>query len=148
LAPSSAALLRIGTRSSPLAIAQATWAAEALRRLHSAVEVEIVQIETTGDARRDVAFTAVGAKGMFVKEIEQALLDGAVDLGVHSMKDMPTTLPEGLVIGCVPVREDARDALIGPAGATLGSLARNARIGTASLRRKAQMLAFRPDLLV
>jgi len=151
--------VRIGSRSSPLAIAQASGIAQALRGLHPGVEFEIVRIETTGDARRDAPFAAVGAKGMFVKEIEQALLDGHVDLGVHSMKDMPAELPEGLEIGCVPAREDARDALVGPAGSaggpggpgpavTLAALARGARVGTASVRRRAQLLAYRPDLLV
>jgi hydroxymethylbilane synthase len=131
------ATLRLGTRGSALAVAQSRLVARSLDELGEAVE--LVEIVTSGDRER-----ALGDKGRFVKEIEQALLDGAIDLAVHSAKDVPGELPEGLEIVGVPKRADPRDALCG-AGA-LDDLPRGAVVGTASLRRRAQLLALRPDL--
>lgn len=140
--------LRIGTRGSLLARTQTGMVAEQLQRAHPGLEIVVETIQTTGDLRRDVPFAAVGAKGMFVKEIEQALLDGAIDVGVHSLKDMPGELPEGLELACVPQREDPRDALLSRDSQTLASLPQGAAIGTSSARRQAQLRAFRPDLRV
>jgi hydroxymethylbilane synthase len=127
--------VRIGTRGSALALTQSGWVAERL-----GADVELVEIRTSGDAGQ------VGDKGRFVKEIEAALLAGEVDLAVHSAKDVPGELPDGLAIVGVPVREDARDALVG--AASLDALPEGANVGTASLRRRAQLLALRPDLNV
>ncbi len=137
--------LRVGTRGSLLARAQTEQVVDRLREAHPELEVVLVTIQTTGDLRRDVPFTQVGAKGMFVTEIEQALLAGEIDLGVHSLKDMPGELPEGLELACVPPREDPRDALLTRGGKTLVDLPPEAVIGTSSLRRQAQLLAHRPD---
>jgi hydroxymethylbilane synthase len=126
--------MRLGTRGSALALAQARLVAEALE------ETEIVPIETSGDRT-----AAGGDKARFVREIERALLDGEVDLGVHSAKDLPADLPDGLEIAGVPVREEATDCYVGDA-ATLPDVPQGATIGTASLRRRAQLLAARPDL--
>ena len=103
-------------------------------------------IKTTGDKITDVALSRIGDKGLFVKEIEQALLDGEVDVAIHSMEDMPTELPDGLTVGCVPERKPAFDALITPTPQTLDTLSHGALIGTGSLRRRAQLAAARPDL--
>lgn len=138
--------LRLGTRGSLLARTQTDWVAAQLRAQHPERAVEIVIIETTGDLRRDVPFAQVGTKGMFVKEIEQALLNGTVDVGIHSLKDMPGSLPEGLEIACVPAREDPRDALLSRKGATLKTLPPGAVVGTSSVRRQAQLRVFRQDL--
>ncbi len=136
-------MLRIGSRGSPLALWQARWTADRLGELGHECRIEIIR--TTGDKITGVALSKVGGKGLFTKEIEEALLAGAIDLAVHSMKDVPTELPAGLVIAAVPVREDPRDAL---AGRRLADLAQGARVGTSSLRRAAQLLAIRPDLVV
>src|SRR5580704_8755751 len=136
-------LLRIGTRGSPLALAQAH---EVRNRLSTAFPelaapdaVAIVVIRTTGDAITDRTLAAIGGKGLFTKEIEQALIDGAVDLAVHSMKDVPTFQPDGLIVDAFLPREDPRDALFG-AAASLAALPAGAVVGTASLRRQAQIL--------
>lgn len=136
--------LRLGTRNSLLARTQTAWVAERLRAAHTDLYVEIVEIQTTGDQRRDAPFAQIGVKGMFVKEIEQALLDGQVDVGVHSLKDMPSDLPDGLALVCVPEREEPWDALLTPHG-DLASLPQGAVVGTSSIRRQAQLRLLRPD---
>jgi len=141
-----AGTLRIGTRGSKLALWQAHWVQSRLSSLHPDLDIDIVVIKTKGDKILDVPLAKVGGKGLFVKEIEEALLDGRVDLAVHSMKDMPAEMPAGLVIGPVPEREDPRDVLISESGETLSDLPVGARIGTSSLRRSAQLLHARPDL--
>jgi len=138
--------LRLGTRASPLARVQAEGVRAALAARHPGLTVELVFVRTTGD-RVTGPLAAAGGKGLFVKEIEEALLDGRIDAGVHSMKDVPARLAAGLVIGAVPERADARDVLIGGDGGLAG-LPPGARIGTASPRRRAQLLAHRPDLVV
>jgi len=138
--------LRLGTRASPLARVQAEGVRVALAARHPGLTVELVFVRTTGD-RVTGPLAAAGGKGLFVKEIEEALLDGRIDAGVHSMKDVPARLAAGLVIGAVPERADARDVLIGGDGGLAG-LPAGARIGTASPRRRAQLLAHRPDLVV
>jgi len=143
--------VRIGTRGSPLALAQAR---EIRARLIAAdpgvveADIELVVIKTTGDRVQDRTLAEVGGKGLFTKEIEEALIDGRIDLAVHSMKDMPTWLPDGLAIGCLLPREDPRDALFARRGDSIASLPEGAVVGTASLRRQAQLLALRPDLRV
>jgi len=138
----------IGTRGSQLALWQANWVKAELERLHEGVSCELLIIKTKGDKILDVPLAKVGGKGLFVKEIEEALLDGRIDLAVHSMKDMPAHLPEGLKIGAIPEREDPRDALISKNGLTFEDLPKGARVGTSSLRRSAQLLAKRPDLQI
>ena len=118
------------------------------RRIPICAPAEIAVIRTTGDRVQDRKLAEIGGKGLFTKEIEEALLDGRIDLAVHSMKDMPTLLPPGLVIGCLLPREDPRDALFSPHAASLADLPQGARVGTSSLRRQAQLLALRPDLQV
>ena len=145
-------VLRIGTRGSPLALRQADMTAAALRLADPALAapgaVEIVPIRTTGDRVQDRTLAEIGGKGLFTKEIEEALLSGAVDLAVHSMKDMPTAQPAGLVLAAWLPREDARDVLVAPGASRIAELPHGARVGTAALRRKAQLLALRPDLVV
>ncbi len=143
------ALLRIGTRASRLALWQAQWVQNRLQRLWPGLNVEQVAIQTTGDRILDTPLAKIGGKGLFVKEIEEALLAGSIDLAVHSMKDVPTCLPSGLEIGCITERADPRDCLVlaAPAG-SLADLPRNARVGTSSLRRRAQLLHHRPDLRI
>ena len=136
-------MLTIGSRGSQLALWQARWIKSRLEEMGQACRIEI--IKTTGDKITDVPLAKIGSKGLFTKEIEEALLRGDVDLAVHSMKDLPTELPEGLTIAAVPLREDPRDAL---AGKALGDLAAGNKVGTSSLRRAAQLLALRPDLRV
>jgi len=139
--------LRIGTRGSPLALAQAGIVRDALAEAHPDIpKAEIVVIRTTGDRVQDRKLDEIGGKGLFTKEIEEALLAGSIDLAVHSMKDMPTFLPEGLVIDCLLKRADPRDALFARSGNSIASLPQGAVIGTSSLRRQAQLLALRPDL--
>jgi hydroxymethylbilane synthase len=145
------AFLRIGTRGSPLALAQAALTKAALLAAHPHLKadcVEIVPIRTTGDKVQDRTLATIGGKGLFTKEIEEALLDGRIDLAVHSMKDMPTFLPPGLVVAAMLEREDPRDVLISPVADSIAHLPRGAIVGTASLRRQAQLLALRPDLKV
>lgn len=140
--------LRIGTRGSQLALWQANWIKEILVRKNPDLDVEIVKIKTTGDKILDVPLAKVGGKGLFVKEIETALLDNSVDLAVHSMKDVPTLLPDGLKIVAISEREDPRDVIISKEGRTLAQLREGARIGTSSLRRQAQLAGYRPDLVM
>jgi hydroxymethylbilane synthase len=138
-------LLKIGTRSSPLALWQAEWVSGRIRERYPEIEVALVKIKTTGDKILDVPLAQVGGKGLFVKEIEEAMLRGDVDIAVHSMKDVPTEFPPGLGLACITKREDPRDALISR-GLSFADLPRGARIGTSALRRQAQLLARRPDL--
>lgn len=137
----------IGTRGSELALAQAKWIAERLRKEQDN-EIELKIIKTKGDKILDVALSKIGDKGLFVKEIENALLDKEIDLAVHSMKDLPTFLAQGLKIGATTEREDVCDALISKKGEKFSALPQGAIIGTSSLRRKAQILAARPDLKI
>jgi hydroxymethylbilane synthase len=139
--------LRIGTRGSALALWQARSIARALRET-TGVEPEIVIIKTSGDKFQQTSFNQIGTKGVFIKELEDALLDGRIDLAVHSMKDMPTEMPGGLTIAAIGKREDVRDALLSSSGATLASLPQGARVGTSSLRRQSQLLHVRRDLRV
>lgn len=136
----------IGSRRSKLALTQTNWVKEQLEKMGAPFEFEVKEIVTKGDRILDVTLSKVGGKGLFVKEIEQAMFAGEIDMAVHSMKDMPAILPEGLVIGCVPEREDPRDALISKGAMTLRDLPKGAIVGTSSLRRSAQVLAARPDL--
>ncbi|WP_309120536.1 hydroxymethylbilane synthase [Paenibacillus sp.] len=142
----------VGSRQSALALTQTNQVLDALRdlgRRHGMpCEFEVRKIVTKGDRILDVTLSKVGGKGLFVKEIEQALMDKEIDFAVHSMKDMPAALPEGLIVGCVPEREDPRDAFIAKAGWTLETLPQGARLGTSSLRRSSQMKFRRPDLVV
>ncbi len=138
--------VRIGTRGSKLALWQAEWVKSRLESLHAGLKVELTIIKTKGDKILDVPLAKVGGKGLFVKEIEEALLAGRIDLAVHSMKDMPAEIPAGLCIGAVPEREVPADALIAPEGLTLDTLPRGARIGTSSLRRASQLRRVRPDI--
>lgn len=140
--------LRIGSRGSPLALWQANWVQARLRELAPGRVVEIEIIKTSGDKFLDAPLARVGGKGLFVKEIEDALLAGRIDLAVHSLKDVPAELPDGLMLTAYPEREDPRDVMVVPEGATpsLTALVRGARMGTTSLRRQSQLLAMRPDL--
>ena len=139
--------LTIATRGSRLALWQAEYVKGQLEKRH-AVRVELLVLKTKGDIILDVPLSKVGGKGLFVKEIEEALLDGRADLAVHSMKDVPMDLPEGLVLGAVPERESPADLLLSMRHADLDSLPQGGRVGTSSLRRQAQILALRPDLAV
>jgi hydroxymethylbilane synthase len=147
---SKAPALKIGTRGSPLALAQANTVRAALAAAHALDPdaLEIVVIRTTGDRIQDRPLAEAGGKGLFTKEIEEALLDRRIDLAVHSAKDMPTQLPDGLVLTACLEREDVRDALICRVATSVAGLPRGARIGTASLRRQALMKRLRPDLQV
>jgi hydroxymethylbilane synthase len=140
--------LIIGTRGSRLAVWQAEHVASRLQAAFPTLALRLERIRTTGDKILDVPLAQVGGKALFVKEIEEALLAGRVDLAVHSMKDVPTDLPLGLTIAAIPRREDAADVLISRTGARLADLARGARVGTSSLRRQAQLLHIRPDLVI
>lgn len=137
--------LRIATRGSRLARWQAEQVAGLLRAVHGPLDVELVIVETTGDQRRDVPLHAIGGQGVFVKEVQQAVLEGRADLAVHSAKDLPSTTAPGLAIAAVPARGDARDGLV---GARLDDLVPGATVATGSVRRRAQLLAVRPDLHV
>ncbi|HON99370.1 MAG TPA: hydroxymethylbilane synthase [Syntrophales bacterium] len=138
--------VRIGTRGSPLALAQTEWVRRKIEERHPRLKVETVIIKTKGDIMQDVALVRIGGKGVFVKEIEDALLKGEIDLAVHSLKDVPAELPEGLVIAVTPEREDPRDVLVSRGNVKFERLRRGARIGTSSLRRRCQLLAVYPDL--
>ncbi|HEX3738957.1 MAG TPA: hydroxymethylbilane synthase [Terriglobales bacterium] len=138
--------LRIGSRGSQLALWQATHIAAKLRERGSEVDIQV--IHTTGDKILDVALSKVGAKGMFTKEIEDALASEHIDLAVHSLKDLPTELAEKFEIAAIPAREDPRDALCSAKHSTIEDLPHNAKVGTSSLRREAQLRAIRPDLLI
>ena len=136
-------MLIIGSRGSKLALWQAHWVAARLGELGEPTRIEIIR--TTGDKITDVALSQVGGKGLFTKEIEEALLDGRIDLAVHSLKDLPTELPPGLALAAIPPREEPRDAIV---GSTLESLVHGAKVGTSSLRRASQLRLARPDLVV
>ena len=144
--------LRIGTRASALALWQANHIADVLKRL-AGIETELVRIRTTGDRLQSASLARMneqigaeaGTKGIFIKELEEALLAGTIDLAVHSMKDVPTETPPGLVLAAITRREDPRDCLISRQGGTLKTLPNGARIGTSSLRRQAQLRHHRPD---
>lgn len=140
--------IRIGTRGSDLALAQANTVASLLTKAHHLEEgaLEIVPIKTSGDLLQEQRLSEVGGKGLFTKEIEEALYNKRIDMAVHSMKDMPTELPAGLIIDCVLEREDPRDAFISPNARSIETLPQGAKFGTSSLRRAAQILAQRPDL--
>lgn len=136
----------VGSRRSKLAITQTKWVISKLKEINPNVDFEIKEIVTKGDKILDVTLSKVGGKGLFVKEIEDAMLKGEIDMAVHSMKDMPSVLPEGLTIGCIPEREDYRDVLISQSKKTFRELPEGAIIGTSSLRRGAQLKAIRPDV--
>jgi hydroxymethylbilane synthase len=138
--------LRIGSRGSQLALWQANHIAGLLREQEHTVEIEI--IKTTGDRLQEASFAEVGSKGMFTKEIEEALDAGRIDLAVHSLKDLPTELPEPFVLAATPARADARDAFVSANHASLAALPQGARVGTSSPRRRAQLKALRPDIEV
>jgi hydroxymethylbilane synthase len=138
--------LRIATRRSALALAQSNWVASELKRHDPSLSVELVEVVTTGDRIQDVSLSAIGGKGLFVSEVEDLLLRGEADVAVHSLKDVPAELAEGLVLGAVPPREDARDVLVSADGQALDDLEAGARIGTNSLRRSLQLRRLRDDL--
>jgi len=137
---------RIGSRGSQLALWQANYISALLQQQGHAVSIEV--IKTTGDRISDAALAKVGTKGMFTKEIEEALLDGRVDLAVHSMKDLPTELPSDFAVAAIPEREDPRDAFLSKGYSRIRELPNRARVGTSSLRRQAQLHALRDDLEV
>ena len=137
--------LRIGTRASQLALWQANWVKSELEKRYLGMEVTLTKIKTMGDKILDVPLAQVGGKGLFVKEIEEAMLRGEIDIAVHSMKDVPTEFPEGLGLHCITEREDPRDAVISR-NVTFANLPQGAKIGTSALRRQAQLLKVRPDL--
>ncbi len=139
---------RIGTRGSALALWQAEWIRAALGRSLNGVECSILKFTTTGDRILDRPLPEIGGKGLFTEELERALLDGTIDLAVHSLKDLPVDSPEGLCLGAIGLREDPRDALVSARYRSLGELPRGARVGTSSLRRASQLLALRPDLVL
>lgn len=138
--------LRIATRSSALALWQAEFIKSELERLHDNVEVELVKIKTQGDKILDVPLAKIGGKGLFVKELEEAMLAGSADLAVHSMKDVPMEFPQGLGLVAICEREDPTDAFVSNDYENVDSLPHGAIVGTASLRREAQLRAYRPDL--
>lgn len=142
--------IRIGTRRSKLALAQSGMMQRAVAAAAGLPleQVQLVEIVTTGDRVQDRRLLEIGGKALFTKEIEEALIDGRIDLAVHSMKDVPADQPPGLTIAAVPEREDPRDAFLGRDAATFGALPPGAVLGTASLRRQAQALALRPDLRI
>lgn len=138
----------LGTRGSALALWQAEWVRAELRKLWPDLDLRLVTIKTKGDKIKDVALAKIGDKGLFIKELEEALLDGRIDLAVHSMKDVPVATAPGLMIAAVTERADPRDVLVFSAGTTITSLPPGARLGTSSLRRKAQLWHYRPDLVL
>lgn len=140
--------LVLGTRGSQLALCQSQWFQSQVQKVAPEVRVTLKTIQTSGDKIVDVPLAKIGGKGLFVKEIEDALLSGDIDFAVHSMKDVPAQLPAGLDILCIPPREDARDAFISRTGCSFEALPVGATIGTASLRRQAQLLQARPDLTI
>ncbi len=146
--PQTPSPIRLGTRGSPLALRQAETVRDGLMAAHPGLTVEIVPIRTTGDAVQDRRLSEIGGKGLFSKEIEQALRERRIEIAVHSLKDMGTRLADGFVIAAVLPREDPRDALIAPGVHTLADLPPGAVIGTSSLRRQAQLLHRRRDLTV
>ena len=142
----SRSTLVIGTRGSRLALWQAEWVKSQLERIAPELSVSLHRIQTSGDKILDVPLAKIGGKGLFVKEIEEALLKGEIDLAVHSMKDVPSVLPEGLEIVCVPEREDPRDAWVSREGQSFENFKPGGHIGTSSLRRQSQLLHHREDV--
>lgn len=140
------AIVGVGTRGSLLARTQTQWVVDQLQALSPAAQFSTEIYKTQGDKVLDVALSQIGGKGLFTKELEDALLAGQIDLAVHSLKDMPTELPQGLMLGCTPPRVDARDVVITADGKGLLDLPAGAQVGTSSLRRVAQLRAVRPDL--
>jgi len=138
----------LATRGSPLALQQSRWVQSELERLVPELHVELLTIRTTGDRVRSVPLPEIGGKGLFTKELEDALQEGRAHCAVHSLKDLPTELPGELTLACVPRREDSRDVWISRDGASLAELPANARVGTSSLRRSAQLRRIRPDLVI
>ncbi|MCC1497409.1 hydroxymethylbilane synthase [Alcanivorax sp. 1008] len=141
-------ILRIATRSSPLAIWQAEYVQQRLTALNPSLQVELIRIKTQGDIILDTPLAKIGGKGLFVKELEQAMLDGRADIAVHSMKDVPMELPEGLTLAVICEREDPRDAFVCNTYERFDDLPFAAHVGTSSLRRSAQLKAARPDLRI
>jgi hydroxymethylbilane synthase len=142
-------ILRIGTRGSQLALWQAEWVKSELQKIHSQLQIQLNIIKTTGDKILDSPLSKIGDKGLFTKEIENALLENQVDIAVHSLKDLPTKLPDGLIIGAIPKREDVSDVFISHPSKqhkNFDSLPDNSIIATGSLRRKCQLLSWKPDL--
>lgn len=140
--------IRIGTRGSKLALAQTAWVKAQIEEQYPNMRIETVLIKTSGDRFSETNIRAIGGKGIFTKEIEDALLSGEIDFAVHSMKDLPTELPAGLMVTAIPKREDPRDVLVSAHGTRLNQISAGARIGTGSLRRSAQILHYRQDLSV
>jgi hydroxymethylbilane synthase len=138
----------IGTRKSLLALTQSEFIATCLRKQYPGLEVTLQHIVTTGDKVLDVPLAKIGGKGLFTKELEKALLNGTIDLAVHSLKDVPTVLPPGLTLAAITKRENRHDALISPKYKTLDALPKGAKVGTSSLRRTAQLFHLRPDLTI
>jgi len=141
-------VLRIATRKSQLALWQADYVADHLRQAHPGLQVELVKMSTQGDKILDTPLAKVGGKGLFVKELEQGLLSGDADIAVHSMKDVPVSLPPGLHLPVICPREDPRDAFVSNTIANFAALPQGARVGTSSLRRQCQLRALRPDLQI
>ncbi|MCX8131193.1 MAG: hydroxymethylbilane synthase [Clostridia bacterium] len=139
-------IVRVGTRESNLAVVQSKWVINEIKRKFPDIEFELVGIKTSGDAILDQRLDKIGGKGLFIKELENALIKGTIDIAVHSMKDMPAEIPDELVIAAVSGREDPRDVLITSCGKTLDELDKNAVLGTSSIRREIQILQKRPDL--
>ena len=144
----STELIRIATRKSPLALWQAEHVRDRLLALHTGLQVEILKMSTQGDRILDSPLAKIGGKGLFVKELEQGMLDGRADLAVHSMKDVPAELPDGLCLGAILEREDPRDAFVSRQYSCVDDLPEGARVGTSSLRRQCQLRAWRPDLQI
>lgn len=140
--------LAIGTRASQLAIAQAKWVMNNISARYPDLKINLIKIKTKGDRILDKPLSTIGGKGLFVKEIEEALIRKEIDLAVHSLKDVPAELPNNLCIGIIPAREDPRDAFISTGNIPIEDLFEGASIGTSSLRRSAQILRFRPDLKI
>ena len=140
--------IRIGTRASALALWQAEWVKAELEKKYPGMTVSLTKIKTTGDKILDVPLAQVGGKGLFVKEIEEAMLANEIDIAVHSMKDVPTMFPDGLHLSCITKREDARDALLTRNNMKFKDLPQGATIGTSSLRRQAQLMSVRPDFKI
>jgi hydroxymethylbilane synthase len=140
--------IRIGSRASALALWQAEWVKAELEKNYPDMTVTLTKIKTTGDKILDVPLAQVGGKGLFVKEIEEAMLMNEIDIAVHSMKDVPTVFPEGLHLGAITRREDARDALLSRNKVAFSDLPKGANVGTSSLRRQAQLLSVRPDFVI
>jgi hydroxymethylbilane synthase len=141
-------LLRIATRKSPLALWQAEHVRARLLAMHPGLEVELVRLSTQGDRVLDSPLAKIGGKGLFVKELEQGMLDGTADIAVHSMKDVPAAFPDGLGLGAILEREDPRDAFVSGEYAAIDALPEGARVGTSSLRRQCQLRERRPDLQI